>query len=249
MIDIVRQFGRLVLDKSGTSRRSRTNAVIRIIDHADIDRLLLLERHVWTAEQAASAGDMARRIERHPEFCIAAFCPDTGQALASLFARPTCRVALSRAENWVECASGDVPDGRYDALFGISLSSRDPQAAKGIFEYIWPVLLKNGVKTAYLGSPIPGLRRWLEENPDGKVADYVHAKQRGMPLDRQLRYYATRGFTEIIDIKPDYFPHEESLDYGVMIAAKVPLSDLTFATRWVPLGVLKSLSKSLFKLL
>jgi len=86
--------------------------------------------------------------------------------------------------------------------------------------------LKRGWRYIYLGSPVPGLRDWMAARPEGHVEDYVHARRRGLPLDPQLRYYASRGFDRIVSIKRDYFPHERSLDYGVLLRGTVPLSIL-----------------------
>ena len=46
---------------------------VRVLRLDDIERLMVLEHKKWTPEQAASAEDMARRIEAYPNFCFGAF--------------------------------------------------------------------------------------------------------------------------------------------------------------------------------
>ena len=58
--------------------------------------------------------------------------------------------------------------------------------------------------------------------------DYVRqTRANGLPLDPQLRYYHERGFTELVCVKRNYFPHERSQDHGVIIKGTIPLSRLS----------------------
>lgn len=207
-------------------RESRDRSVeVRFLRKDDIERLLVLEHKKWTPEQAARPEDMARRIEAYPNFCLGAFSSETGEALASLFAKPIADERLRSAATWADCATVDLPPRtRTRKLFGISLTSVDQDALNRILEVFWPIALKGGFREIFLGSPVPGLRAWRRQNADSPVEEYVFAKHNDRPLDPQLFYYHEKGFKSIEACKPDYFPHERSLNYGAVLRAKIPLS-------------------------
>lgn len=226
-----------------------TDAIgVRFLSCADVPALLELEQRKWTDDQRADASMLASRISAFPTLSVGAFCPRTGTALASLFMKPTRDDLIRQCPTWADCASqrhGDDCIGN-DTLFGISLSSVDPKAANALFEFFWPYALKQGWSNIYLGSPVPGLRSWRLKNPDISIAQYVRGKRQGLPLDPQLRYYFKKGFRKIVAIKDNYFPHEPSLDVGVLILGKVPLSGLSFVWKRVPLPWLQRMKKLVF---
>jgi hypothetical protein len=89
-----------------------------------------------------------------------------------------------------------------NSLFGISLTSVDPQAAAAIFEFFWPHALKNGWREIYLGSPVSGLKCALDQDSSLDAKTYIYARRGGLPLDPQLRYYRKKGFTDIVSFIP-----------------------------------------------
>ncbi|MGW2520724.1 hypothetical protein ACWC09_27650 [Streptomyces sp. NPDC001617] len=179
----------------------------------DVESLVALEEGKWDEGQAASAAELAARIQAYPKLCIGAFTAD-GEALASLFMKPITVRELRAAATWSDCAEvrTSAPAGTR-SLFGISLSSVDATAVIFIFEFFWPYALKNGWRDIYLGSPMPGLRGWKRSHPEGSADSYMRQKRHGMPRDPQLRYYHNKGFREILECKPGYFPHPASLDH------------------------------------
>jgi len=216
----------------------------RFLRHSDIDRLLILERKKWTAEQAAGRADMIQRIEAYPSLSFGCFAKDTGDALASMFVKPITRQQLRAAETWADCARVDVPaTGRTRTLFGISLTSIDPDAVDSIIAMFVPLALKGGWKEIYLGSPLPGLRAWRTRHPDTPVEAYVRARHNGRPLDPQLFFYFTKGFRRIESCKPNYFPHERSLNYGAVIGTTFPLAFLAPLWSALPLSWLQWLAR------
>ncbi|MNY73800.1 hypothetical protein D3C86_2126710 [compost metagenome] len=74
----------------------------------------------------------------------------------------------------------------------------------------------------------------------------MRSEHKGLPLDPQLRYYFKKGFRKIVAINDNYFPHERSLDFGVLILGKVPLSGLSFIWKRVPLPWLQRMKKLFF---
>jgi hypothetical protein len=222
-------------------------AVVRFLVPTDVDTLIALEEETWTAEQSTSAAEMTRRIEAYPRLSVGAFCPRTGQALASLFMKPITREEMRSANTWLDCARVDsaVPP-KTRALFGISLSSVDAAAVDGLLGFFWPHALKAGWRDIYLGSPVPGLRSWRQANPQVSVEEYVRERRNGRPRDPQLRYYHRKGFRHIVAWKPDYFPHEASLDHGVVLRGRIPLSGPAPLWRVVPLSWLQRMRSVLF---
>lgn len=236
-----------------TQASSAQAITVRPLEPADVPALEALEAVCWTSEQSASASDMLDRIWRQPGLCLGAFCPSTGQALASLFMKPTTELAMARAKTWRDCTERThvaSRDGPSNALFGISLSSQNSEAVKALFGHFWPRALKGGWRYIYLGSPIPGFSAWLSDHPAGQAQTYVHqTRSGGQPLDPQLRYYHRKGFRHVVAVLPSYFPHERSLDHGVLLRGNVPGSGLAPLWRHLPLSTLERMKHFLFKLL
>jgi hypothetical protein len=209
-------------------------ATARFLSHRDLPALLELEHEKWNDLQAASENEIRARIDAHPDLAIGAFCTRSGRLLASLFMRPVADDFHRHARTWNDCVRAPLAH-TSSTLFGISLTSRNQEGVFALLKFFWPLALKHGWRHIYLGSPVPGLRDWRRVNPHRPIDDYVGARRGSVPLDPQLRYYRSRGFTKIVSIKPNYFPHERSLDYGVILRGAVPLS--TFAPLWAALPV------------
>lgn len=216
----------------------------------DIPALLALEHEKWNGHQAASAAVLAERIAARPGLCVGAFRRETGALLASLFMQPVAPDFWRHSASWQDCTSRPAPDATA-SLFGISLSSREPAAVDALMAFFWPYALKGGWREIFLGSPIPGLRDWLIRHPGvhHRVADYVHMRRGGLPLDPQLRYYHARGFRQIVCVQPGYFPHAPSLDHGVILRGTVPLSLLYPMWRALPLAHVQRVTRRCARLL
>lgn len=220
---------------------------VRHLGLQDVDALLSLEQEKWATGQAASAQELTKRIETYPQLSIGAFCPRTGTLLASLFLKPA-PIDLPRREmSWKECVESPVPR-HSTALFGISLSSRALAGVDAILTFFWPIALAGGWRHVYLGSPIPGLRVWLDRNPGKQVAEYVQLRRNGAPRDPQLCYYHEHGFRTVVRITRDYFPHHGSLDYGVILRGTIPLSTLSPLWRLLPSFVVSAFATCLVRL-
>ncbi|MFD4431035.1 hypothetical protein [Nocardia sp. NPDC058497] len=191
---------------------------VRSLRLSDLDQLVDMERTKWDHQQAATAEELFERIDQLPEHAAGAFS-DGDRLLASMFARPITKETIREAENWRACAYAPLPPrGSTDCLFGVSLTSTSSAAAGALFRSFLPQLAELGYRNLYGGSTVPGLREWIKANPEGSPLSYVRAaNDDGTPVDRQLRYYYVNGFTTIVSVKPNYFPHPQSLDYGVVI--------------------------------
>ncbi len=216
---------------------------IRLLRPDDVERLMVLERAKWTAEQATTEAELLARIRTWPTLSAGVFAAGSGEALVSVFLKPVTEQALTTATTWAELARVEPPDPAARDLFGISLSSIDADAVDALDERMWPVLLKGGWRYIYLGTPLPGLRSWRRRHPDADVAEYVHGTRNGLPLDPQLRYYRSKGHHEIVAVHAGYFPHEASLDHGATIRRRVPGSGLAPLWRRLPLPVQTGLTR------
>jgi hypothetical protein len=225
-----------------------TRPEVRFLHLSDLPALLELEHDKWDDDQAASPADLSARIIANPGLSVGAFCPRAGRILASLFLRPVVAGFWRHTASWRDCTELPVPV-RSASLFGISLSSRDAAAVDAILQFFWPHALKGGWRHIYLGSPVPGLRDWLARHPGGCAEEYAALKRGGLPLDPQLRYYHSRGFKEIVCVKPGYFPHERSLDHGAILRGTIPLSALVPVWRALPLASTRRVTRQLSSLL
>lgn len=220
----------------------------RFLEPGDIPALMVLEQSKWEPRQVANSEMMLQRIKAYPELSIGTFCTRTGQAQASLFMRPVNPAMFTAPTTWEAAAcmndTGVASSGSC-SLFGISLSSNHPDAVKAVFKFFYPRALKAGWHDVYLGSPIPGFRKARKKIPDLSVWEYVHGKRKfhaDEPLDPQLKYYFMKGFRQIVSIQKDYFPHAESLDYGVILRSVIPLSRPKPLWRMMPLHVIEPFS-------
>lgn len=227
----------------------RECAEVRFLTVEDVASLVTLEERKWDEKQAASAEELTARIKAYPQLGVGAFGAN-GEALASLFMKPITVEELRAAATWSDCAHvrASAPSGTR-SLFGISLSSIDTDAVTAIFEFFWPYALKGGWRDIYLGSPMPGLRGWQKSHPDGSADSYMREKRHGLPRDPQLRYYYRKGFREILECKPGYFPHPASLDHGAVLRGRIPLAIGAPLWRLVPLSWLQLMRKTLFRLI
>ena len=196
----------------------------RFLQVEDTPALMELECSKWDTTQAADNATLQRRIEVYPDLCVGTFCPRTGKALASLFMRPINPAMFTAPTRWETAANidsmGPTMYGNSRSLFGISLSSNNAEAVNEIFRFLIPHALKAGWNDVYLGSPIPGFRNARKKNPNLFVWQYVHAKRNphaDQPLDPQLQYYFKKGFKHIVSIQENYFPHPDSMNYGVIL--------------------------------
>lgn len=227
----------------------------RFLEIKDIPALMELEFSKWEPNQAASRTALQNRIQTYPELCVGAFCTRTGKALASLFMRPINPAMFIAPTRWEAAASLDAMDfaihGDSRSLFGISLSSNNAEAVKEIFKFFYSHALKAGWHDVYLGSPIPGFRQARKKNPDLSVWQYVHAKRKyhtDQPLDPQLQYYFKKGFRHIVSIQENYFPHAESMNYGVILRRVISSSRTGPLWRATPLRIIESFKMKMSRL-
>ena len=227
--------------------------ITRYLETKDISALLDLEQSKWDFHQAACARTLGERIDANPGLCIGTFCLRSGKALASLFMRPINPAVFIAPTRWEITANLPYKTGTPDenrSLFGISLSSNDAEAVNEIFRFFYPRALKAGWRNIYLGSPIPGFQGARQKTPEITAWEYVHRKKKNghrEPFDPQLAYYYKKGFRRIVSIQADYFPHDQSLNYGVILHGVIPFSAPKKLWQRLPFTVIESMSCLVFR--
>jgi hypothetical protein len=114
--------------------------------------------------------------------------------------------------------------------------------------FFWPYALKKGWRYIYLGSPMPGLQDWLNNNEGRSAMEYACLYKCHAPLDQQLRYYQRRGFRQLVAIKKNYFPHQSSLNYGAILRGHIPLMQFNALWKYLPLSILGMMRSLVFRL-
>ena len=141
---------------------------------SDIPALVDLENKKWSNDQAATAELLHHRITLLPQLCLGVFCPQTGQAMASLFMAPFDEQRLKFPMKWDGCADlKRMAKEKTQALFGLSFSSIHPEAGNALFRFFWPKAIKAGWQRIYLGSPVPGFSKAREMVPSLDIEQYL----------------------------------------------------------------------------
>jgi hypothetical protein len=238
-----------------SAARAKRRYTTRFLRIGDIPALLDLERRQWTAEQSATADDFRARIDAHPDLCVGAWCVRTGELLASVFCKPTTEAQWLRPGDWAESARSPAGVSNAEStltstptpthtrcLFGISLTSIDADAALQLVAFNYLYGIRRGVEMVFLGSPMPGLKRYLDRHPGACVEAYARRTRAGLPLDPQLRYYHAKGWRQLVSIRENYFPHEASLNYGAILKTRLDFVWLRPLLRLVPVSMLVALA-------
>jgi hypothetical protein len=215
--------------------------VARELTLGDVPSLLQLESRRWTTEQSANADELARRIRTWPALSLGCFSRQTGQAWASLFMRPFDPADARRLPTWAAMVDASGP-GSTRGLFGISFTSIHADAGDELFRFFWPRALRAGWQEIYLGAPMPGFAAAAAQQPGLTAERYARQTHRGLPRDAQLRYFSRRGFTELVAVKPGYFPHAGSADHGAILRGAIPWASWAWLWRRLPLVTLQSMT-------
>jgi len=224
----------------------RKKITVRHVVPSDVPTLVELDHRVWkTKEQQADSYTFIERIKNCGDTCWAVFIGKA--AIASLYIMGVTHKQVMKSNSWDQItdkgtARSSIPYSQE--WFGIGLAAtqnaKKADAVEKLMTEAAIEALRLGIRYVYLGSPIPGLRKWLKKNRDKGINEYVYAKKvDNLPLDPQLRYYYKEGFRKIVQIKQNYFPHEKSLDYGVILRLENPFWRMKIAFRLLPTFLLR----------
>jgi len=83
--------------------------------------------------------------------------------------------------------------------------------------------LEQGIRSVFLGSPVPGFAKARQQEPELSLQTYVsrtRSDKRGgsaVPADPQLYYYHQRGFNQILAAHENYFEHAAALNCAALL--------------------------------
>lgn len=209
---------------------------IRRATLADITQLQKVEVSVWegitTTPNVFTGEQFVAQITRAPEFFFVAENKRTGEIVGYLTGL-LADIPLDQLDNAVTTWAAACENGWYSnhlpngsCYFGASLSVTPSAERKGLGDRLvnrgMEELVRQGIAYAYLGSRLPGMRHWLEQNPGKDAQDYFELRRDdGTAYDPELRYYARD--MQVRKLLPDYFPDYESCDHGALVVWPNPL--------------------------
>lgn len=201
-----------------------SDLTVRLLSNADLDALLALEHKKWEPSQCATREMLSTRLQHLDKTSWGAFRPD-GELVGSLFVMCKCRQRLAASTNWYETTHGGIGFPQDDApyWFGISLTCDDIHAQSALFAFAMQRALEQGIRSVFLGSPVPGFAKARQQEPELSLQTYVsrtRSDKRGgsaVPADPQLYYYHQRGFNQILAAHENYFEHAAALNCAALL--------------------------------
>lgn len=188
---------------------------------ADVERIVALERAIWGSE-GANQSKILSRIKTFIRGNVVAVKGDN--IIGYISFQYVERRQLEADFSWEDItdkgtiARSHSADGSF--TYGVNLtvaqSAYGLKLGNALLMYSLARVIEDNREGSYLGSRIPGFRRFKEKNPDITVHEYVHLRWKGKLRDPELRMYEEEGF-RVEKVLPGYFPDQESLDYGVLI--------------------------------
>lgn len=195
---------------------------VRTFHSNDIEKIIQLDHLKW--EEGAANEDLIQSRLTH---CLETSwgCFDAkGDLHASIFLMRKERSNILTGKDWFDITDNGKAisnDPSANHLFSISFTSRSPEATLFIRKKLEAYCLRKKIISVLTGSPVPGYEKWIKKNENGKLEEYL-LKHQYRKLDHQLNLYKKYGFTKILAGKDNYFPHQKSMNYGVIIEKVTP---------------------------
>jgi len=193
---------------------------------ADVKRMVVLEKEVW-GESAADEEKIVSRIKIFP----------AGNIIAERDRKIVGYVSFQYVDDitWVKnfswseitdngrIAKSHKPSGEY--IYGVNLSVNHSANGIGLGTALvlqgWVDMILKNKKGSFIGSRIPNFKAYKSAHPEIDVETYINLRRHGQPLDYELRLYGQEGLLPV-KVLPNYFPDDDSLDYGVLVYRKNP---------------------------
>jgi len=189
----------------------------------DIDEMLRVEAVAWPEGSRATREMFAARIETFPEGQLCAFVD--GQMVGHV-ALEIIQLDLDHPgfSTWTEVTGDGFIRQSHDpcgnTLYGVNLSSSGSNVGSvgvSLVRAALDLTVRCGLRRAGLGSRMPGYFRLASKMTADEYAFAVH--KNGKPIDPEIalmKQVGGDGF-RIVQVLPNYFPCEESLNYGVLL--------------------------------
>ena len=189
---------------------------VRTATKNDYKNIALLEKKVW-GDGAASYDIIRARHETFPEGSIVAL--DDNNVIVGYAAVQ--RVSRACCDSWyIQTGNGDTKSTHNNhghILYGIGMAGASFGVAEIIIEYAYNTFIASGIcYMLVLGSRVPGFSKWQKKSQRG-IKEYIQTRRKdGYSIDPELMLYQRNGFELLCEID-NYFPCQDSLNYGVLI--------------------------------
>ncbi|SHO55202.1 hypothetical protein [Vibrio quintilis] len=189
---------------------------VRDMIESDYESVVELEQKVWGRE-GASYEIIRSRHQIFPEGSVVVTNDDeqiVGYAAVQ-------RVTRACNDSWyIQTDNGYITHTHNEKghiLYGIGMSGDSYGVSDLIIEYVYHKFIVSGLcYMLVLGSRVPGFASW-QHRTGGNITDYIKSRrQNGYSIDPELMLYQKHGFELLFEIE-DYFPCQDSLDYGALI--------------------------------
>lgn len=196
--------------------------------YEEIGRIADLEKKVW-GEYAADSHKIKTRLDVFPAGSYIAEDRQTGNIIGYVCFQLTDDLRKISGLSWADITDGGLitnshrPNGKY--LYGIGLSVDAAAARKklgtAMVSQCFIYMVAHRQAGIFTGSRIPMFAAYKRNYPGVTVEEYVKLKHRGSFYDYELKLYHQSGLAPVnVKVMPDFFPDEDSLNYGVLIFDK-----------------------------
>ncbi|TKB56132.1 hypothetical protein [Ferrimonas aestuarii] len=191
---------------------------VRQVTEQDLKAIERLEISVW-GDEAANIDLIYSRFEIFPEGSLVV--EDKGEIVGYSAIQRVKRIC---SDDWFEQTDNGYIKHSHDdqghIIYGIGMSGTKHGVSELLINYVYDTFIASGMcYLIALGSRLPGFKEWSKRTNKG-IKDYIKTRKvDGLSIDPELRLYQKHGFEVLFEI-PDYFPCQDSNNYGAMIIKK-----------------------------
>ena len=193
----------------------------------DVDEIIEVEKRAWPEGGAATKEQFISRIKTFPEGVIVAV---EENKIAGVVVGELINYNYLSKKNicWADITDkGNITKShnpKGDALFGVDLSVDPDFQKKGVGKKllleIGRLAVKNNLRAGILGARMPHYHKYSKKV---KPEEYInYCDNEGKLIDPELRFYKKAG-VKFLKVVENYYPDEESLNYGVLCEWTNPL--------------------------
>lgn len=191
----------------------------------EIDKIALLEQAVW-GNNGADANKIESRLIVFPEGSYVAEDIKTKKIVGYVCFQQVADLRKQDSLSWSSITDNGLttrshqPDGEY--LYGISLSVHYSMNGKklgaALVSQCFLYMIAKRKAGIFTGSRIPMFKNYRKDHPEANAEDYIQLRRGEKFYDYELNLYHQTGLSPVnVKVIPDFFPDEDSLNYGVLI--------------------------------
>lgn len=191
----------------------------------EITNIAQLEEAVW-GEQGAGVAKISSRLKIFPEGSYIAEVVPTGKIVGYVCFQLTNDLRKQSGMNWAEITGegwmtkSHRLNGKY--LYGISLSVSHLMNGKklgaALVSQCFLYMIAKRKAGIFTGSRIPMFKSYKKDHPEITAEEYSELHRGTKFYDYELNLYHQTGLAPVnAKVMPNFFPDEDSLNYGVLI--------------------------------